>query len=270
MLDGAHVERGLPRFSPRKLQRGKPRSTSIRVEPRECGAPSSALRAPSPKGRKEQKKHLPQGEGHILQHALHPLDHPPAGPGWNQHELTGLLPANAPLREAAVLLGLIKRPGGLSVLLTRRTDGLRQHAGQVSFPGGVVDAHDADALTAALREAHEEIGLPPTLVQSLGWLDPLATITGYRVLPLVAEVDPGFVPVPHPAEVADVFEVELGFLLNPEHLRTTAWNVGGRARHVLEFSEYPGAPGQRIWGATASILFNLRQRLQAPVLDTGA
>jgi len=199
-----------------------------------------------------------------IQRALHPLNRPSAGPGWNQPELTGLLPSESTLREAAVLVGLIERPGGgLHVLLTRRTDGLRQHAGQVSFPGGVVDAADADTLAAALREAHEEIGLPPALVQPLGWLDPLATITGYRVLPLVAEVDPGFIPVPHPAEVADVFEVELGFLLNPGHLRTTAWNVGGRVRHVLEFSQYPGAPGQRIWGATASILFNLRQRLES-------
>jgi len=182
--------------------------------------------------------------------------------------LTGLLPSNTTLREAAVLIGLIERPAGLHVLLTRRTDGLRQHAGQVSFPGGVVDADDADALTAALREAHEEIGLPPARVQPLGWLDPLVTITGYRVLPVVAKIDPGFVPVPHPAEVADVFEVALDFLLNPEHLRKTSWKVAGRVRHVLEFSEYPDAPGQRIWGATASILFNLRQRLQA--LNLGA
>jgi len=217
--------------------------------------------SPSPSGR---------GEDSQLQRALHPLHQAPAGPCWNQSELTGLLPVGATLRQAAVLVGLIERPGGLHVLFTRRTDGLRQHAGQVSFPGGVVDAGDADALTAALREAHEEIGLPAALVRPLGWLDSLATITGYRVLPVVAWVDPGFVATPHPAEVAAVFEVELGFLLNPAHLRTTGWNLAGRVRHVLEFSEYPGAPGQRIWGATASILFNLRQRLHALNLGTDA
>jgi len=211
---------------------------------------------------KHSKAPLSPGEGGILRQALHPPDRPPIGPGWNQHELTGLLPSGATLREAAVLVGLIERPDGLRVPLTRRTEGLRQHAGQVSFPGGVVDADDADALAAALREAHEEIGLPPALVEPLGWLDPLATITGYRVLPLVAQVDPDFVPVPHPAEVAAVFEVELAFLLNPANVRTIGWKVAGRVHHVLEFSEYPGAPEHRIWGATASILLNLRTRLE--------
>jgi len=211
---------------------------------------------------KHSKAPLSPGEGFILRQALHPPDRPPIGPGWNQHELTGLLPSDAALREAAVLVGLIERPGGLHVLLTRRTDSLRQHAGQVSFPGGAVDAGDGDVLTAALREAHEEIGLPPALVGPLGYLDPLATLTGYRVLPLVAQIAPDFVPVPHPAEVAAVFEVELAFLLNPDNVRTIGWKVAGRVRHVLEFTRYPGAPEHRIWGATASILLNLRTRLE--------
>jgi len=200
---------------------------------------------------------------HRLVDVLHSLDRPPAGPGWNQHELAGLIAPGAGVREAAVLVGLIERPDGFHVLLTRRTEGLRQHAGQVSFPGGVVDAGDADARAAALREAHEEIALPPAQVQPLGYLDPLATLTGYRVLPLVARVEPGFVPIPHPVEVAAVFEVELAFVLNPDNLRRIGWNVAGQVRHVLEFKPYPGAPEQRIWGVTASILFNLRQRLAA-------
>jgi len=196
-----------------------------------------------------------------VQRALHRLDAVPAGPAWNRDELAeyAVVPR---FREAAVLVGLVQRPEGLQVLLTRRTDGLRQHAGQVSFPGGAVDLGDAGALAAALREAEEEIGLPRALVRPLGWLDPLDTTTGYRVLPVVAQLDPDFVPVPQPAEVADVFEVDLGFLLNPAHLRRSGWKVGGRVRHILEFSEYPGAPGQRIWGVTASIVFNLRQRLE--------
>jgi len=198
-----------------------------------------------------------------LQTVLHPLDHPPTGPGWNRHELAGLVAPGSRAREAAVLVGLTPHPGGLHVLLTRRTEGLRQHAGQVSFPGGAVDAGDADALSAALREAHEEIGLLPALARPLGYLDPLATITGYRVLPLVAQLDPGFIPVPHPAEVAEVFEVKLAFLMTPSHLHSTAWKVAGRVRHVLEFTPSPDAPGQRIWGATASILLNLRQRLES-------
>jgi len=196
-----------------------------------------------------------------FQRSLYPLDCMPAGPGWNQSELATLVSPNTAVREAAVLVGLIDRPGGLHVLLTRRTEGLRQHAGQVSFPGGGVDADDADALATALREAREEIGLLPGLVHPLGYLDPLVTTSGYRILPVVARINPDFVPVPHPVEVADVFEVELAFLLDPGNLRKTGWKVAGRVCHVLEFSEYPGAPGQRIWGVTASILFNLRQRL---------
>jgi len=196
-----------------------------------------------------------------VQRALHRLDAVPVGPAWNRDELVGC-PALSCFREAAVLMGLVQRPEGLQVLLTRRTDGLRQHAGQVSFPGGTVDPGDVGALAAALREAEEEIGLPRALVHPLGWLDPLETSTGYRVLPVVAQLEPDFVPVPQPAEVADVFEVDLGFLLNPAHLRRSRWKVAGQVRHVLEFAEYPRAPGQRIWGVTASIVFNLRQRLE--------
>jgi len=200
-----------------------------------------------------------------LQNALYPLDRVPGGPGWNRHELTGLVAHEASMREAAVLVGLIDRPGGPHVLLTRRTEGLRQHAGQVSFPGGTVDTNDADALSAALREAREEIGLPPARVKPLGYLDPLVTISGYRVLPVVAALDPGFVPTPHPAEVAEVFEVALDFLLDPGNLRQTYFKLGRHPRRILEYARYPGAPGQRIWGVTASILFNLRTRLEGPV-----
>jgi 8-oxo-dGTP pyrophosphatase MutT (NUDIX family) len=203
-----------------------------------------------------------------LQRALHPLDAPPRGPGWNLPELDGLLPAAAIHIEAAVLVGLLPRASGLQVLLTRRTEMLRHHAGQVSFPGGRVDAGDGGPLAAALREADEEIGLSPAQVQPLGWLDPLATITGYRVLPVVARISPAFEPRPDPGEVAEVFEVPLSFLLAPANLARIDIEFAGRNRQVLEFRQH-GDPdddtgsARRIWGATASILANFRERLEA-------
>lgn len=205
-----------------------------------------------------------------LQTALHPLDAAPVGRGWNQDELDGLLPADSALVDAAVLVPLVQRAAfdrrdsdgtHLSVLLTRRTDALRHHAGQVSFPGGRIDSGDAGPIDAALREAHEEIGLPPTHARLLGYLDPLATVTGYRVLPVVARIPADFVPHPEPSEVAEVFEVPLAWLMAPENLARIAIEFGGRARHVLEFRRHDSNPEQRIWGVTASILFNLRERL---------
>lgn len=194
--------------------------------------------------------------------ALHPLDAEPIGPEWNLDELEGLLDPVPPL-DAAVLLGLVTRGDGLNVLLTRRNEGLRQHPGQVSLPGGRVDPEDAGVREAALREAYEEIGLAPAQAWPLGYLDPVRTVTGYRVVPLIAQVDPAFVARPDPAEVAAVFEVPLSFLLAREHLRELRIEFGGRPRAVLEYAPYPGAPGQRIWGVTASILYNLLQRLEA-------
>jgi len=201
-----------------------------------------------------------------LRAVLHPIEVPPAGPGWNHAELAGLLP-DMPLREAAVLVGLVDRIAGWQVLLTRRTDVLRHHAGQVSFPGGRIEADDTDAIAAALRESFEEIGLAPEHVAPIGFLDPLCTITGFRVLPLVGIVAPGFVPHPDPMEVAEVFEVPLDYLLEPRNLlrKDVSAVLGrpmpdGRPREVLEFVDR-GNPRQRIWGATASILFNLRERI---------
>lgn len=194
---------------------------------------------------------------------LHPRDRVPAGTPWNLDELDGLLPADAPLRPAAVLVGLVPRTPGWTVLLTLRHDGLRHHAGQVSFPGGRIEPEDAGPEQAALREAHEEIALRPGQAEPLGWLDPLATITGFRVLPLVARLAPDIAPVPDPREVAEVFEVPLDYLLDPANLKRLAIDYRGRTRYVLEYQ--PHAEGARIWGATASILHNLIDRLrQAP------
>lgn len=190
--------------------------------------------------------------------ALHPLTHPPAGPGWNLVELEGLVDARASV-EAAVLVGLVPRADGLQVLLTRRNDGLRHHGGQVSFPGGRLDPGDAGAMEGALRETREEVGIPSDRITPLGYLDPLATITGFRVVPVVARIAPDYVARPDPSEVADVFEVPLAYLLDPANLEARRFDVGGRERRVWEYRY----PAQRIWGATASILLNLRHRLEA-------
>ena len=190
--------------------------------------------------------------------ALHALATPPAGAAWNLDELHGLLPAGE-FAAAAVLVGLVPRHDGTRVLLTRRTDGLRHHGGQVSFPGGRIEEDDRDAVAAALRETREEIGLPSTQIAPLGYLDPLATITGFRILPVVALVSPDYVAQPDPSEVADVFEVPLAFLLDPANLASHTFDLLGRPRAVWEYRY----PAQRIWGATASILLNLRERLEA-------
>jgi 8-oxo-dGTP pyrophosphatase MutT (NUDIX family) len=197
-----------------------------------------------------------------LRAALHPLDAEPGGEGWNREELSDLVASDAAPIAAAVLVGLVPRAEGLQVLLTRRNDDMRHHPGQVSFPGGRIESDDADAAAAAVREAGEEISLFPGQIQPLGYLDPLATITGFRVLPLVAIIAPDYVARPDPREVAEVFEVPLAYLLAPENLLRVAMDAGGRPRRVLEFVGR-GMPGQKIWGATASILFNLRERLRS-------
>lgn len=193
-----------------------------------------------------------------LPRALHPLARPPQGPGWNHAELHDLLPPGQPLRPAAVLVALVERAGGPQVLLTRRTEALRHHAGQIAFPGGRIEADDADPVAAALREAQEEVGLGAALSSPLGYLDPFVTITGFHVFPVVASVAGGFVPVPDPGEVAEAFEVPLGFLLDPGNVHTLEVDFQGRRRRVLEFRY----GGHRIWGATAAMLVNFRHRLE--------
>src|SRR5688572_17029711 len=141
-----------------------------------------------------------------LRAALYPLHDAPTSRGWNHDELAGLLADDVPLREAAVLVGLVPRPDGWQGLLTRRTDALRHHAGRVSFPGGRIEPGDRDAVAAAIRETDEETGLEPALIEPLGLLDALCTITGFRVSPVVAMIDPGYVAMHDPGEVDEVFE----------------------------------------------------------------
>lgn len=197
-----------------------------------------------------------------LQAALEPLEAAPAGPAWNLDELADLLPARAALADAAVLVPLMGEHD-TRVILTRRHDGLRNHGGQVSFPGGRVDPGDDGPVAAALREAEEEIGLPRRDARLLGYLDPLATVSGFRVLPVVARVPSRFEPCPRPGEVAEVFSLPLSWLMDPHNLDRIAMTFGGRERHVFEYQRHDAAPDQRVWGATASILYNLRQRLLA-------
>jgi 8-oxo-dGTP pyrophosphatase MutT (NUDIX family) len=197
-----------------------------------------------------------------LQAALEPPNAVPVGPAWNLDELRDLLPERAALADAAVLVPLAG-DRDTRVILTRRHDGLRHHGGQVSFPGGRVDPGDAGPLAAALREAEEEIGLPRDDARVLGYLDPLATISGFRVLPVVARVPADFEPRPRPGEVAEVFSLPLSWLMDPVNLARIAIHYRGQERHVFEYQRHEAAPGQRVWGATASILYNLRQRLLA-------
>jgi 8-oxo-dGTP pyrophosphatase MutT (NUDIX family) len=191
--------------------------------------------------------------------ALHPLSAPPPGPGWNHADLLPLLPdGGRALRDAAVLVGLVDRGAGAQVLLTRRNEGLRHHGGQISFPGGRIEHGDADPVAAALREASEEIGVDAGQAMPLGYLDPMVTITGFRVYPVVAQIASDFLARPDPSEVDEVFEVPLAFLLAPENARQVELEFRGHRRSVLEFNF-----GQRrVWGATASMLVNLRQRLE--------
>ena len=194
----------------------------------------------------------------LLERALHALHPPPLDAPWNLDQLADLLPPE-PLRAAAVLVGLREHRHGTTVLLTRRQDALRHHAGQISFPGGRIDLADAGPLAAALRETDEEVGLPASAIEPVGWLDPYATITGFHVYPLVARIDPERPLFPNADEVAEAFEVPLDFLLDPGSARDVAMAWRGRTRLLVEFQWNE----HRIWGATAAMLVNLRERLLA-------
>jgi 8-oxo-dGTP pyrophosphatase MutT (NUDIX family) len=167
-----------------------------------------------------------------------------------------------PLAQAAVLVALMQRPEGLTVLLTRRTAHLREHAGQISFPGGRVEAADADAVATALREADEEVGLRAEAVEVLGCLPSYTTITSFHVIPVVALVTPPVHWRPDPHEVAEIFEVPLAFLMQPAHHRVHGFEDEGARRTFLSMP-WPDADGYFIWGATAGMLRNLYHFLQA-------
>jgi 8-oxo-dGTP pyrophosphatase MutT (NUDIX family) len=162
----------------------------------------------------------------------------------------------APLRPAAVLLPIVDRPGGLTVLLTLRASDLRAHSGQVAFAGGKIDAGETPR-EAALREAYEEIGLEERLVEPLGWLDPYFTGTGYCVAPLVGLVEPSFQLTLNKHEVDEVFETPFAFLMDAANHRLEEREWEGRRRRYYAMPH----EGRYIWGATAGILRNLYEKL---------
>lgn len=174
------------------------------------------------------------------------------------HMLDRLEPPPPPLKPAAVLVPIVEHADGLTVLLTKRTDHLADHAGQVSFPGGRIEPEDADPEAAALREAREEVGLPAEQVQLVGRLDIYRTRTGFEVVPVVGLVRPPLSLTPDPHEVAEVFEVPLSFVLDPINHQLHKRELRGMMRtfYVLPYE------GRYIWGATAGMLVNLAQVLR--------
>jgi 8-oxo-dGTP pyrophosphatase MutT (NUDIX family) len=161
------------------------------------------------------------------------------------------------LIRAAVLVPIIIRDNGLHILLTKRNENLKNHAGQISFPGGRVDDTDRDAQHTALRETQEEIGLKPRLIKVIGELDQYVVGTGYLVNPFVGVIKPPFELIRQEDEVSEIFEVPLDFLINPANFTRYARMFNGETyyHHAITWENY------FIWGATAGMLRNLSHRL---------
>ena len=181
------------------------------------------------------------------------------GPDGSDYDLNPEigLPAERQLRAAAVLIAVCEGAGGPSILLTKRASGLKHHPGQIAFPGGKIDTTDASPEAAALREAQEEVGLDPALVQVLGRLPPHETVTGYTVLPILAHVQTCFTPRAEAGEVEEVFRVPLSHLADPARYRIERriWRGQWRRYYAVPYGPY------YIWGATARMLRALAGRL---------
>ncbi len=186
-------------------------------------------------------------------------------PAWQPEIQNDGRVGNRPPALASVLVPLVQR-AQLTVLLTRRTGHLSDHAGQISFPGGRSEPDDEDAVATALREAHEEIGLLPQHVQVIGQMPTYTTVTGFVVTPVVALLDASMSLQAAPFEVDEIFEVPLEFLMNPAHHRRHAIDIAGVRREFLSMP-WPGeATASRpyfIWGATAAMLRNLYRFLMS-------
>ena len=185
-----------------------------------------------------------------------PVNRPPLGSDFS---LNGVVPAPTAFRPAAVLVPIIRRDAGLTVLLTQRTDDMPSHAGQIAFPGGRPQASDVDSVDTALREAEEEVGLTRQFVEVIGQVDHYRTGTGYEITPVVGLVTPGFTTRADPREVADVFEVPLAFFLDESNHRidSRVWQGRERRYYAMPYGE------RYIWGATAGMLKNLQYVLSA-------
>ncbi len=181
-------------------------------------------------------------------------------PQRGDHTLNPGMHPEGPLTPAAVLVPLVDRADGMTVLLTRRTDHLLNHAGQISFPGGHIEPGDGTPENAALRETEEEIGLERRHVEILGRLDRYITRTGFDVMPVVGVIDPAFDLKTDPQEVAEVFEVPLAFLLDPANHHRHSRHFQGEERqfYAMSYGDY------YIWGATAGMLVNLYEFLTRP------
>jgi 8-oxo-dGTP pyrophosphatase MutT (NUDIX family) len=180
---------------------------------------------------------------------------PPSGdPGTDR--MLEIIAREQPVRPAAVLIPVVNHPQP-TVLLTQRSAHLAEHAGQISFPGGKIDATDASPLDTALREAEEEIGLKREFIEPIGYLDLYGTGFGFRILPTVARVKPGFNLAINHSEVDDAFEVPLAFLMNPKNHQVHSKEFRGmeRSYYAMPFAE------RYIWGATAGILRVLYERI---------
>ena len=185
-----------------------------------------------------------------------PVSQAPVG---SDLSLNGVVPVPETYRPAAVLVPLVKRADGVTVLLTQRTDDMPSHAGQVAFPGGRRQAEDADAIATALRETEEEVGLERRFVDVIGTLDRYRTGTSYEITPVVGMVEPGFTTRADPREVAAIFEVPLDHFLDDQNHRIDSRVWQGRERRY-----YAMPYGDRyIWGATAGMLKNLQYVLTA-------
>ncbi len=178
----------------------------------------------------------------------------------SDYDLTpGLAPTASALRPAAVLIPLIEKQGNLRVILTKRSEQLKHHPGQISFPGGKVDPGDATPTAAALREAEEEIGLPRDTVDIIGLLDTHQTVTRFTVTPVIGVLPSDFSPVPEAGEVEEAFEVPLAHLLDPANMQVheRVWRGQLRRYYAVPYGPY------YVWGATARIIKGLSDRVLA-------
>lgn len=167
-----------------------------------------------------------------------------------------VLPADRTLRAAGVLVGVMDGPDGPSVLLTKRSSKLKHHPGQIAFPGGKVEPSDMGPVQAALREAHEEVGLPPENVRVIGTMPTHETVTRFTVTPVLALIETDFTPIPEIGEVEEVFTVPLSHVTNPDRFSVEGRHWRGTRRHYFTVPYGP----YYIWGATARILRGLADR----------